>query len=141
MVCALAAALCACGGTQNDNTTSSVDFFNVTIYGAPMSYTDASAGVALLAMSGVSANTVVSLMLTGVNVQLSIPAGQTGAVSGSFSSIVGGNSCSGTVAVNVTKHGTALGGEVAATFGPTSISCPIGPSPQTVSGSFSVTHL
>jgi hypothetical protein len=43
--------------------------------------------------------------------------------------------------VNVTRHGTGMGGEVAGSFGPSSVPCPIGPTPATVSASFSVTHL
>lgn len=140
-VCALVAALCACGGSSDENTTNAVDFFNLTIYGASTSFSDSASNVSIIGMAGVSSNTLLTISAPSVTITLSLPAGQTGAVSGTLTTIIAGNSCQGAVSANVTKHGTALGGEVAGTFGPSSIACPIGPTPQTVSGSFSVTHL
>lgn len=136
----------ACGGSGDQNTTSAVDVVTLTIYGATTTYRDDAAGVSIFAATGQSGNTVVTLIASGggagVNVQLALPAGATGtSVSGTLTTIVGGHSCNGPVTVNVTKHGLTLGGEVAGSFGPTSVSCTSAPSPSTVSASFSTTHL
>lgn len=141
-VCALVAALCACGGSSDDNTTNAIDFVTLRIYGATATYTDDAPGVSILGMAGTSSTTVITLTAGNgaVYFSLGLPAG-TGSQTGTLSTIMGGNSCTGAVTVNVTKHGTSMGSEVAGSLGPVSVNCPIGPSPQQVTASFSVTRL
>jgi hypothetical protein len=141
---ALVAALCACGGGSSSSGPSGgggADTFSLTIYGASTEYRDSTTGISILAYAS-GPLTTVSLSGTGIVATVSIPAGQTGNVVGAFDAVIGGNHCyDGTVTVNVTAHGTALGSTVAGSLGPVSMTCPIGPSPQTVSASFSATHL
>jgi hypothetical protein len=79
---------------------------------------------------------------SGAVVYVAIPAGQTGNVVGAFDAVVGGNHCvEGSVTVNVTAHGSGRGTVVAGSLGLVSITCPVGPTPQTVSASFSATRI
>lgn len=146
VVATLAAALSACGGSNNEGSAA-VDSVTLTVAGGtPATFRDDAANVSILAAAGTSSNTLVTLDVTSttpggnVNFHLSLPAGQTGtAVSGEVTMLViGGYSCSGAVTVNVTSSATSRGGQVAGSFGPTNL-CGGGSIP--VAASFSATHL
>jgi hypothetical protein len=142
-VCALGAALGACGGSKDENTVNAVDFVTIAAWGASaVTFTDEMPSVGMLAY-GSGGNTAVSMTGAPITFMLSLPQGATGSVAGSVSVIQAGTgySCTGPVTVSVTKHGTSMGSEVAGSLGPASIPCPIGPTPQTVTASFSITRI
>jgi hypothetical protein len=141
VVLALVALLLACGDGTKDGNTSTVDFVTLTMYGATATYTDDMPNTSIMA-HGSGGDTAVVLNNGGsVMVTLRIPAGATGTVAGSATTIVSGHACEGAVTFNVSKHGTAMLAEVAATFPTATLPCNTPPSSITVSGSFSVTRI